>query len=417
MPQPKVAHPLARPGVVLAMVLVVYIFNFLDRQLLAILAQPIKAELHLSDSQLGALGGIAFALLYATLAIPLGNLADRIGRARVIGGALAVWSLFTALCGLTSSYAQLFLARVGVGVGEAGGVAPSYALIAGRFPPHQRARAMAVYSLGVPLGAGIGAFLGARIAHAVNWRMAFVVLGLVGLAFTLPFRLVVRDEAPAPTAAQRIGVFATFGRLSRQPAYWLISFGAAVSSLCGYGFLYWAPSLFQRSFHLSLVQTGAFFGLQSVVAGVIGILSGGWLADWLGRHSRAAYTWVPGVAYLACAPTYMLAFQSHGTGGAFALLLIPSILAYIWLGPVTTAIQHLVPAAERATASAFYLLINNMIGLGLGPWMIGALSDHLTATQGAEALRQAMTLASGAYLVAALLMALAGRRLITAWVD
>ncbi|MBS0255431.1 MAG: MFS transporter [Proteobacteria bacterium] len=400
------------------MLLAVYIFNFLDRQLLAILAQPIKADLGLSDAQLGLLGGLAFAMLYSTVAIPLGSLADRLGRARVITASLAVWSLFTALCGMATSFTQLFIARLGVGVGEAGGVAPSYALVAERFPLHQRARAIAVYTLGVPLGAALGAFLGAKIAHAVNWRVAFAVMGGAGLVFALPFAMVVRDAPqPAPEPGRDTGVAAVFTRLAQLPAFWLIAFGAGVSSLCGYGFLFWAPSLFQRSYHLSMVQTGAYFGVQTVVAGVAGIMAGGWLADWLGHRSRGAYALVPGLAYLACAPAYVLSFQYGSASGAIALMLIPSVLGYVWLGPVTTAIQHLVPAPERATASACYLLINNGVGMGVGPWLIGRLSDHLTAGYGVEALRMAMTITAGFYLIAATLMLLGSRQLARAWVS
>ena len=417
MPQPQDSRPLARPGLVLAMLLLVYIFNFIDRQLLAILAGPIKADLHLTDTQLGALGGLAFAVLYTTVAMPLGALADRSGRARVIGGALAVWSLFTALCGLAGSYTQMFLARVGVGVGEAGGIAPSYALIADRFPPRQRARAMGVYMLGVPLGSALGALLGAWIAHAVNWRVAFAVMGLAGLIFALPFRLLVRDaprpaEAPAPTR-----VWTVFARLAQEPAYWLLALGAAASSLCGYGFLYWAPTLFQRSFHLTLVETGAFFAVQAVVSGVAGIMGGAWLADHLGQKSRAAYALVPAVAYLACAPAYWVSFHTQQPSLAFVLLLVPATLAYVWVGVVPAAVQHLVAAPDRATASAWYLMINNGVGLGLGPLLIGQLSDHFTRTYGPEGLRQAMSLLSLTYLAAAALMVLAARRLPKAWID
>src|SRR4051812_1719592 len=178
---------------VLAMLLIVYTFNFLDRLVMSILATPIKTELHLSDTQLGMLGGLAFAILYSTLAIPFAWIADRTKRSWVIGISLAVWSGFTALCGLTSGFAQLFLFRLGVGVGEAGGVAPSYALISDVFPPQQRARALGIYSLGIPLGAGFGILFGGAVAAAVDWRTAFLAVGLAGLIFTPIFALTVRE--------------------------------------------------------------------------------------------------------------------------------------------------------------------------------------------------------------------------------
>ena len=195
-------------AVVLAMLLLVYTFNFLDRQILGILAVPIKADLQLSDTQLGALGGIAFALLYSTLAIPLALLADRTSRTWVITVSLAIWSGFTALCGVASSFVQMFLFRIGVGVGEAGGVAPSYAVISDYFPPHQRARALSIYSLGIPLGSAGGVLLGGYIAQAVEWRTAFIVVGLLGILIAPTFRLVVREPARPVQAADAVPVSA-----------------------------------------------------------------------------------------------------------------------------------------------------------------------------------------------------------------
>lgn len=190
-------------GVVLAMLLLVYTFNFLDRQILSILAQPVKASLELNDTQLGLLGGLAFAALYSTLAIPLALLADRTSRTWVITASLGVWSAFTALCGLAQNFTQMFLFRLGVGVGEAGGVAPSYALIGDYFPPERRARALSIYSLGIPLGAAAGALLGGYIAQTVEWRTAFIVVGLLGLVIAPLFRLVVKDPPrPANAATQ-----------------------------------------------------------------------------------------------------------------------------------------------------------------------------------------------------------------------
>src|SRR3954452_2545186 len=171
----------ARGGIVLALLLLAYIFNFLDRQILGILAQPIKVELNLSDIQFGAIGGLAFALLYSVLGVPLAYLADRTSRSAVVAASLAVWSAFTALCGTAAGFTQLFLYRLGVGVGEAGGVAPSYALISDYFPAELRARALALFSLGIPIGLASGTMIGAYIAHAVNWRVAFFVTGGAGV--------------------------------------------------------------------------------------------------------------------------------------------------------------------------------------------------------------------------------------------
>jgi len=415
---------IAVPGrrLVLAMLLVVYTFNFLDRQILSILAGPIQADLGFSDTQMGALGGLAFALLYSTMAIPLALVADRTSRSWTIAISLGVWSGFTALCGLATSFWQMFLARVGVGVGEAGGVAPSYALIADYFPPQSRARALAVYSLGIPLGSAAGVLFGARIAAAFDWRTAFIGLGLAGLIVAIPFKLIVKDRAktepdPGGTASARAPISAVFRTLARKKSFWLLSFGAGSSSLCGYGLAFWLPSLMQRSFGLDLVTTGQFIGGILLIGGVAGVMLGGWLADRLGAVDRAMYARVPAIAFVVAVPLFAATFLSASPTAAFLFAIVPQALAYVWLAPVIAAIQHLVPPHQRATASASFLFVNNAIGLGLGTLVLGALSDAMAQAYGAESLRYAMLAALGYYLLAALLMWLGARALRTDWVD
>ena len=404
-------------NVVLAMLLLVYTFNFLDRQILSILAQPVKQDLGLDDAQLGMLGGLAFAALYSTLAIPLALLADRTSRTWVITVSLGVWSGFTALCGFAQNFAQMFLFRLGVGIGEAGGVAPSYALISDYFPPEKRARALSIYSLGIPLGAAGGVLLGGYIAQHVAWRTAFIVVGLAGVAIAPIFRLVVKDR-PRPVApADQVPVAQVFGILAAKPGFWLMAFGAAAGSMCGYGVAFWLPSLMQRSFGLSLVQTGQFFGALLLTGGVAGILLGGWLGDRLGARNRRWYALAPAICYVAGAPLFIAGALSSSWPVAFALFLLPQALVYVWLGPVLTAVQHLVPAHMRATASASFLLINNLIGLGLGSWAIGSLSKALTPAYGDEALRYSIAAGLCLYVVAGALMALASRFLQRDWVD
>ncbi|CCW16520.1 Major facilitator family transporter [Sphingobium indicum BiD32] len=404
-------------GVVLAMLLLVYTFNFLDRQILGILAGPIKAELGLSDGQLGALGGIAFALLYSTLAIPLALLADRTSRTWVITVSLAVWSGFTALCGMAGSFWQMFAFRVGVGVGEAGGVAPSYAVISDYFPANQRARALSIYSLGIPLGSAGGVLLGGYIAQAVEWRTAFIAVGLAGLLIAPLFRLVVREPARPLLASDAVPVSAVFGILAAKRGFWFLALGAACSSMCGYGVAFWLPSLLMRSFGLDLMGAGQFLGALLLIGGVAGVLLGGWLGDAMGGRDKAYYAWVPAISYVVGMPLFVVGVLSDSVNFAFALFLIPQALVYVWLGPVLTAVQHLVPAHMRASAAASFLLINNLVGLGLGSWSVGALSDALTPTYGVEALRYAIVAALGFYLLAGLFMALAGRALRQDWVS
>ncbi len=343
-----------------------YIFNFLDRQILGILAAPIKADLHLTDTEFGAIGGLAFALLYSALGIPLAYLADRTSRSSVIAGSLAVWSAFTALCGAVTGYWQLFLCRLGVGVGEAGGVAPSYALISDYFPPERRARALAIYSLGIPIGLAGGSFLGAFLASSIGWRHTFLLLGLAGLVLAPVVRYCVRDLPSAPAAAQA-PLREVFPLLARKPTFWLLAFASSLSSLCGYGLALWVPSVMMRSFHLDLLATGKFLSTLLLIGGSAGVFVGGWLADRLGGMERSWYARVPAIAWIATVPLYAGGLLAPNLPLAWILLLLANALAIVWLGPIIAAVQHLAPRHMRSTASASFLLINNLIGLGVGP--------------------------------------------------
>jgi MFS family permease len=410
------ASPERNARLVLAVLLVAYIFNFLDRQILGILAQPIKADLHLSDTEFGAVGGLAFALLYSVLGVPLAYLADRTSRSGVIAGSLAVWSAFTALCGTAAGYGQLFFYRLGVGIGEAGGVAPSYALIADYFPPDRRARALAIFSLGIPIGLAAGTVAGAYIAAALDWRAAFIAMGVAGIVLAPILRLVVRDRTrPAVRdAAEPLG--RVFPMLARKPAFWLLAFASSASSLCGYGLALWTPSVLIRSFGLDLIGTANFLASLLLIGGCIGVFAGGWFADRLGRADRGWYAKLPAIAWLATAPLFAVGLMAPSLWLAWPLLLLANGLNILWLGPVVTAVQHLVPRPMRSTASASFLLINNLIGLGVGPLLIGGISDGLKASYGAEALRYAAVGCTAFYDVAAVLMFLCVGALRNAWV-
>ena len=413
------APRLRSPNLVLALLLLAYIFNFLDRQILGILIEPIKLDLKLSDSELGVLTGPAFALVYSLVGVPLALLADRTSRSGVITAALVVWSGFTALCGTASGFWQLFLLRLGVGLGEAGGVAPSYALIADYFPSSRRARALATFSLGVPIGLGTGAFLGSWIAHNFNWRTAFVVMGIAGILLAPIFKFVVRDppRATGATAPTMADLSAAFPVIARKRSFWLMAFAASLSSLCGYGLATWVASILIRSFGLTLVEAGQFLGAHLLIGGTAGVFIGGWLADRLGNRNRRWYAWLPAIAWLITAPLYAAGLMADNLVFVWLLLLIPNALNILWLGPVTTAIQHLVEPPKRATASGAFLLINNLIGLGVGPLLIGTISDLLRETYGADSLRIAALAVLAFYLVAALLMFLASRSIERDWVE
>ncbi|MBW8302489.1 MAG: MFS transporter [Brevundimonas sp.] len=495
-----------RPGYryyVLAILILVYTLNFLDRQIIGILAAPLKAQFNLTDSQFGLLGGIAFASVYSTLAIPLAWVADRFSRVWVMTGALAIWSAFTALCGAAGSFGQLFLFRMGVGVGESGGVAPAYSLIADYFPPEQRARALAGFAFGIPLGMASGTLVGGLLAAAYGWRTAFVVVGLLGvilaplLLFTVrdPRRRAVRPPEPAapldaaPVAAvpvrgsARAGATAArimlavaavafliaaadwfevasmpFGsplvflfagmlalvisislRIARVTAsvvipkksFWLLALGAASSSVCGYGVAGWLPLFFMRSFDLTLSQTSWYYSGIVMAGGLIGIWGGGAIADRLSKRGKAAYPLTPAIAFLIAAPCFILAMNSPwliglvlpGGGSsaqqltlAFLIFLIPTGLNLAWLGPITAAVQHLVAAPMRSTASALFLLINNLLGIAVGFYYFGWMSDLLAPTYGEESLRWAIYTGMGFYVLASFLLFGAARTLKKDWV-
>jgi len=409
-------------GFVLVMLLLVYAFNFVDRQIIGILAIPIKAELGLTDTQLALMGGLAFALFYSVLAIPVAWAADRYSRSWIITISLALWSGFTALCGLATGFWQLFLARLGVGIGEAGGVAPSYALIADYFPPGTRARAISVYSLGIPIGSAAGILLGGWIASTVDWRWAFIVVGLAGVVLAPVFRLTVREprrgrlDPPRPAAPPPpLGL--VMRTLAARPSFWLLGFGAASCSTMGYGLAFWLPSYFKRTLGLGLLETSQFYGALTLIGGLAGIAASGWIADRLGRRSRRAYPLVPAVAFLVTVPLYAVGLTATSPALAFACFLLPTALALTWLAPVLTAVQHLVPASMRATASASFLLINNLIGLGAGTLFLGRISDALAARHGDQSLGYAILYGLGFYLLSAFLFFLASRRLERDWVD
>ncbi len=378
----------------LAVLLLAYVFNFIDRQIVGILAPAIKRDLVLTDTQLGLLGGLAFALLYTTLGIPVARLADRRSRVWIITVSLGVWSAFTAACGLAASFPQLFLARLGVGVGEAGGTAPAYSLIADYFPRAQRARALAVYSLGIPIGGALGILFGGLVASAVDWRFAFFAVGGAGLLVAPLLRLAVVDplrgrfdppaDVPPPSLREVLRM------LARKPSFWGLSLGAASAATLSYGLNFWLPSFFIRSFGLTLTQTAWLFAGQLVVGGCTGIWFGGWLVDRLARNRPAAYAVVPAICFLISIPFYVAAILSPHILGAALFALVPQALGLVWLGPIIAAVQQLVPASARSTASAAFLFVNNLIGLGCGTLFFGAISDALNIRFGAEALRYAI---------------------------
>jgi len=400
---------------VLLLLLFAYIFNFIDRNIIGVLAVPIRAEFGLDDKALGTLG-VAFGIFYALIAIPIAWLADRKSRVKIIAAAVAVWSLFTAACGMVQSYTALVVARMGVAVGEAGGIAPSYALISDFYPRQRRARALAFFSLGIPIGSALGVFFGGWLAAALDWRTAFILVGLCGLPAALLIKFFVPepprgqfDESPQTVEAPPLGEVAA--TLARTPSFWLLSFGAASGSILGYGLIFWLPSFFNRSFDLPLDQVGWFYGSIVLVGGVLGTWLGGIVGDRAGPSRPGAYALIPAVCFLITAPTFALGLFAPNLTIAWILFTVGQMLALAWLGPVISAVQHIVLPSMRATASASFLFINNLIGIAFGIYFLGWLSDRMKAAHGDDSLQYSILYGLGFYLLAALFYLLAARRL------
>jgi predicted MFS family arabinose efflux permease len=276
---------------------------------------------------------------------------------------------------------------------------------------------MSVYALGIPVGLALGVLFGAAIAEAVNWRTAFVVVGIAGIVIAPVFRLVVKEPPKPAQAAARVPVGTVFSTLARKRSFWLMALAAAASSTCGYGLAFWSPSILIAQFGFDLPTTSWFYGSLLLVGGVIGVYSGGVLADRLGRSDRGAYAWVSGIAWISTAPFFVAAFLSPSPVWAWGLLVVPNALNILFVGPLTTAAQHLVPAQMRATASACFLLINNLIGIGAGSLLLGAVSDVMTPRFGDMALQYSAIGLCGLYVVAAVLGFMAAKPLRQDWVD
>ncbi|PZO09147.1 MAG: MFS transporter [Alphaproteobacteria bacterium] len=408
---------------VLFILLIVYCLSYVDRQIIGILALPIKTDLQLSDTQLGLMGGFAFAIFYTGAGIPIARLADRFNRVWIISASLTIWSGFTAVCGLATGFWSLFLARLGVGVGEAGGVAPSFSIVADYFPPRQRARAFAVLTLALPVGSAMGLFIGGVLAAQYGWRTAFIAMGVIGVLVAPLLLFTVRepvrgrlDPAPLAAAKTRPSFIDVLSHVRRKPSFWWLSIGSAMASMLSYGVGFWLPAFIHRSHGLELVQTSQFLSALTLFGGVIGILAGGWLGDLLGARHKAAYALVPAAAFLIGFPFLLVGLSLSSLPIVFAVLMVPQAASVLWTGPSVAAIQQLAPATMRATASSIYLFITNLIGLGVGTFVFGAVSDILTARFGDNALQYSiMACAVVLYPLAILFYWLASRSLTRDW--
>ena len=367
---------------VLGVLFVVYIFNFIDRQILAILLQPIKEDLKVSDTAMGFLTGFAFALFYTFAGLPLARIADRWVRRSLIAISLATWSLMTAVSGLARGFTDLAVARIGVGIGEAGATPPAHSLIADYFPPEKRATAFAIYASGIYVGVGLGFWLGGWINDNYGWRMAFFVVGLPGVLMALIVRFTVR-EPPRGLSEQHVGVTREYTMreawrfFAALPAGRNVSLAGAFHAFVGYGLGAWLPAFFVRLHHMTPGALGGWLSWITALGGVIGAFAGGWIADrWVRSNPRArAYVGMWGA--LLTIPFVGVSLLLGNTQLALLSYLPATIASTLWLGPAIAVVQELVPPPMRATASAVFLFIVTIIGLGAGPQVIGILNDWI----------------------------------------
>ncbi len=388
---------------VLIVLTLIYMSSHLDRSIVGILAQPIKEDLGLNDTQLGVVGGFAFAMFYATLGIPLALLADRTNRRNIIAVAVTVWSGMTAVCGLAGNFLQLVLARIGVGIGEAGSSPQSHSMIADMYATHERSRAMAVYALGVPLGIMLGFMIGGYVSTHWGWRTAFFVAGAPGLVLGLLVWLTVREPqrgladghaarvAPAPTLAETLVSLKTaFAFMWRSKAARHVVTGLTLTAFVGYGGTLLGAAFIERTHGIPRANIGVILGPIAGIVGAAGTFLGGYLADRMARRDLKWNAWVIGLAKFAAAPL-ILAFYLIDEFTLALIFYFPAVLlGAFYLGPCFAMIQSVAPVAIRATAAAITLFILNFIALGFGPVFVGFLSDQVFSGYGKDSLRYAL---------------------------
>lgn len=382
---------------VLGLLLLVYVVNFIDRSILSILNQPIKESLGVSDTAMGFLGGVAFALFYTFLGIPIARMADRGSRKTILAVCLAVWSGMTALCGVTGNFMQLLAARIGVAVGEAGGSPPSHSMISDLFPPSRRATAFGIYALGIPIGTMLGYLFGGWINEAFNWRVAFFLVGLPGVLLAIIVQLTLKEptrgafdrETKQSDAVPEFRAVLAF--LWRLKSFRYVSLGAALHAFVFYGVGFWLPAMFYRSHGMDTKAMGQALFLIGF-AGMAGTFLGGYATDRLGSRDFRWYVWSPALTTLVSVPFCLYSYLSGNATLALWVYAIPYFLLATYLGPTFSVAQTLVGSRMRATASSILIFVISLIGIGIGPQFVGIASDVLNAHSGLgnEALRWAL---------------------------
>ncbi|WP_442867736.1 spinster family MFS transporter [Caulobacter sp. NIBR2454] len=396
-PQPQPQPVDRKAWIVLAMLWFVYVLNFLDRQLMSILAKPIQDSLQVTDSQLGLIGGFYFALFYCFIAIPVGWLADRTNRVMVLSVACGIWSAATVACGLSRTYGQFAVSRMTVGFGEAGGVPPSYAIISDYFPSGRRGTALGLYNLGPPVGAALGIAFGAAIAAAFNWRYAFIVLGAVGIVAAIALPLIVRepkrgglDPAYVDAPVKKAGFWATMKMFFSRPPLVLAALASGATQFVTYGLGNFTTLFLMREKGMTLNEVALWYALVVGVGMSAGIFASGRVIDRFTHRSKVAYALVPAISLALAIPFYIGFVWAPTWPLALVLLMFPTFLNYFYLSSSVALVQEEVQPHERVMAGALLLLVMNFIGLGLGPTYVGAASDFFRATHPGNSLQMAL---------------------------
>lgn len=395
---PELENPYAstaRRNYVLVVLTLVYTFNFIDRQLLSILQEAIKVDLSLSDAQLGLLTGFAFAMFYVTAGIPIARLADRSNRRNIVAVSVGLWSFMTAISGFVQNYLQLLLARVGVGVGEAGGSPPSHSIVSDIFPKKQRASALAFYSTGVNLGILFGFLFGGWLNEFFGWRIAFMVVGVPGIMLAILVRITVPEPVRGlvenkQASDEQVPFKDVIRLLWQRKTFRHMALACGLNAFAGYGTVNWLASFFIRTHEMSTGELGTWLALSTGLFGAIGVLIGGILGDKLGSRDKRWYQWIPGLATILVVPFMVLVLLTDNQYVALMCVFIPGTLQNVYLGNSIATTHNLVGLRWRSTASAILFFILNVIGLGMGPFAVGLLSDFLAPTLGAESLRYSM---------------------------
>jgi predicted MFS family arabinose efflux permease len=401
---------------VLAVLLAVYVMNFVDRQILSIVLDDVKAELGASDTAMGLLSGLAFSLFYSVAGVPIARLADRGTRRSIVAAGLALWSAMTAACGLAGSFWQLALARFGVGVGEAAGTPPSHSLISDYFPPDRRATALAIYGMGIYFGVMFGFLAGGMIRDAFDWRTAFLAAALPGLPLALLLRFTVREPVRGAAEARVVGaepppLDETLRALFGQRSFVMLTLAACCQAVSGYAVLTWGAPFLGRVHGLSGTEIGTSFGLVAGLGGALGITSGGYLADRLARRDPRFHAWLPAAVSLLAFPFALPFYLADDTSVALASFAGFYVINNMYVGSLWSLAQGLVPVRVRALASAALLTVLNIVGQGLGPLFVGVMNDALAPTQGVDAIRYSLLVTAAVGACAAPFFVLCARRL------